>query len=152
MGNGGCRRAKDAFCGAGQPSREEPAGVVRRVFFNDTATTEIYTLSLHDALPIATFDLHANVSRRMTSNVDVFVGYLENPHTDVRERGAEAARHMRELIAGAKTAVVMVKLPLTPPSITLLTASGPYSDIIRYGQTRVGGDIMNVSILAGSRL
>src|SRR3989304_3683247 len=23
-----------------------------RVFFNDTATTEIYTLSLHDALPI----------------------------------------------------------------------------------------------------
>src|SRR3712207_7874078 len=24
-----------------------------RVFFNDTATTEIYTLSLHDALPIS---------------------------------------------------------------------------------------------------
>src|SRR3712207_8435676 len=28
----------------------------RRVFFNDTATTEIYTLSLHDALPI--WDVH----------------------------------------------------------------------------------------------
>src|SRR5256885_9786879 len=29
-------------------------------FFNDTATTEIYTLSLHDALPIyETADLHA---------------------------------------------------------------------------------------------
>src|SRR5258708_37691885 len=26
-------------------------------FFNDTATTEIYTLSLHDALPISTFGL-----------------------------------------------------------------------------------------------
>ena len=25
-------------------------------FFNDTATTEIYTLSLHDALPIYTID------------------------------------------------------------------------------------------------
>ena len=25
-------------------------------FFNDTATTEIYTLSLHDALPIFSFD------------------------------------------------------------------------------------------------
>src|SRR3970040_2489271 len=25
---------------------------LRSVFFNDTATTEIYTLSLHDALPI----------------------------------------------------------------------------------------------------
>src|SRR3712207_8220863 len=30
------------------------------VFFNDTATTEIYTLSLHDALPIC---LHAPVGR-----------------------------------------------------------------------------------------
>ena len=25
-------------------------------FFNDTATTEIYTLSLHDALPICSYD------------------------------------------------------------------------------------------------
>src|SRR5689334_24860668 len=28
-------------------------------FFNDTATTEIYTLSLHDALPISAADRHA---------------------------------------------------------------------------------------------
>jgi microcystin degradation protein MlrC len=98
---------------------------------------------------IGVFDLHANVSRQMVDNLDVFVGYLENPHTDVRERGVEAAVHMRELLAGAKTAVAMVKLPLTPPSITLLTAEGPYADMIRYGQTKVGGDIMNVSIMAG---
>src|SRR3712207_7238474 len=29
-------------------------------FFNDTATTEIYTLSLHDALPIWCFEANAN--------------------------------------------------------------------------------------------
>ena len=29
-------------------------------FFNDTATTEIYTLSLHDALPICDANLFAN--------------------------------------------------------------------------------------------
>src|SRR5438445_11508914 len=28
-------------------------------FFNDTATTEIYTLSLHDALPIYVFEMAA---------------------------------------------------------------------------------------------
>src|SRR3712207_9188023 len=28
-------------------------------FFNDTATTEIYTLSLHDALPISTGEVRA---------------------------------------------------------------------------------------------
>ena len=98
---------------------------------------------------IGTFDLHANVSRKMIDNLDVFVGYLENPHTDTRERGIEAARHMRESLAGARTVVEMVKLPLVPPSITLLTATGPYGDMIRYGQTRVGGDIINVSIMAG---
>src|SRR3712207_8214133 len=32
-------------------------------FFNDTATTEIYTLSLHDALPISAF-LNSGKSRR----------------------------------------------------------------------------------------
>src|ERR1043166_8117442 len=32
-------------------------------FFNDTATTEIYTLSLHDALPICLLTLQGNVGR-----------------------------------------------------------------------------------------
>src|SRR5256885_3937878 len=34
-------------------------------FFNDTATTEIYTLSLHDALPILAFSrrLHARIRK-----------------------------------------------------------------------------------------
>src|SRR2546427_6170428 len=30
-------------------------------FFNDTATTEIYTLSLHDALPISQHCMHASL-------------------------------------------------------------------------------------------
>src|SRR2546425_10355746 len=36
-------------------------------FFNDTATTEIYTLSLHDALPISRLDTlgHEVVHRRL---------------------------------------------------------------------------------------
>src|SRR2546430_14607094 len=31
-------------------------------FFNDTATTEIYTLSLHDALPISLYDYGAEIA------------------------------------------------------------------------------------------
>ena len=98
---------------------------------------------------VAVFDLHANVSRRMTDNLDVFVGYLENPHIDIYERGVEAAKHMRELLAGTRTAVEMVKIPLVPPQVALLTARGPYADLIKYGQTKVGGDILNVSVMAG---
>src|SRR5438876_5583048 len=33
-----------------------------RFFFNDTAPTDIYTLSLHDALPIYSFGEHEKVS------------------------------------------------------------------------------------------
>src|SRR5947207_5222880 len=33
-------------------------------FFNDTATTEIYTLSLHDALPISARSAHRFACRR----------------------------------------------------------------------------------------
>src|SRR3954449_2044396 len=47
---GGCshlptRSANAALC-------RSTCGFSLRFFFNDTATTEIYTLSLHDALPI----------------------------------------------------------------------------------------------------
>ena len=102
-----------------------------------------------DVPVVAVFDLHANVSHRMTDNVSVFVGYLENPHNDIRARGEEAAKHLRECLAGAQTAVTMVKVPIVSAPIALLTAQGPYADLINYGQTQVGGDIVNVSVMAG---
>src|SRR3989442_4650274 len=38
-------------------------------FFNDTATTEIYTLSLHDALPISSRRRHTRCGRDWSSDV-----------------------------------------------------------------------------------
>src|SRR2546426_5512927 len=40
-----------------------PTSIFRFFFFNDTATTEIYTLSLHDALPIS----YQTVGRRIVA-------------------------------------------------------------------------------------
>src|SRR5467141_5353514 len=37
-------------------------------FFNDTATTEIYTLSLHDALPISAWPSHCATSRASSAS------------------------------------------------------------------------------------
>src|SRR5216684_4993911 len=39
-------------------------------FFNDTATTEIYTLSLHDALPILVVDGLGNLRRERAGIAD----------------------------------------------------------------------------------
>src|SRR5205809_6007061 len=48
---------------------------LRRFFFNDTSTTEIYTLSLHDALPI---------SRPCERNEEVLRLHLKVLHQDQR--------------------------------------------------------------------
>src|SRR2546430_16453180 len=50
-------------------------------FFNDTATTEIYTLSLHDALPIS------RRHRRLRP--------LDDPGTDPAHQGQEPGRARR---------------------------------------------------------
>src|SRR3712207_7677205 len=42
--------------------RVQPAKLGGGFFFNDTATTEIYALSLHDALPILVVQLDADAS------------------------------------------------------------------------------------------
>src|SRR2546427_6506622 len=42
-------------------------------FFNDTATTEIYTLSLHDALPIFRVDVEAPLVGGRRSAIDNFL-------------------------------------------------------------------------------
>src|SRR6202162_5453361 len=101
---------------------------------------------------VATFDLHANVSDRMVDLIDAFIGYRTNPHLDMRERGAEAGAAMRELLAGTKTELVRLRLPIVPPTVTMLTAAGPYAEMIELGQRRqeqLHPAIMNVSVMGG---
>src|SRR5256885_14759323 len=56
-------------------------------FFNDTATTEIYTLSLHDALPILSLN-HYNVQPVF----DVFAGVQGTDLGSVSSRDRKSTR------------------------------------------------------------
>src|SRR5688572_32542102 len=58
-------------------------------FFNDTATTEIYTLSLHDALPISRLP-----ARRAVRHVDRL---LRAAHEPGRRAGGRSEEHTSEL-------------------------------------------------------
>src|SRR5687768_18289153 len=61
-------------------------------FFNPTATTEIYTLSLHDALPIwITLDDYMRAMWRVHGKPAAAAGYVAKPYTlaDARARLAE---------------------------------------------------------------
>lgn len=102
---------------------------------------------------IVTLDLHANISDKMVAASDMIVGYRTNPHVDMIERGEEAAAAMRMVLAGRiDPQMMLVRLPLTPASVNLLTASGPYGAMIDLGQRRQAehaGAILNVSIFGG---
>ena len=104
-------------------------------------------------VPIAaTLDLHANVSERMVGSIDAFIGYRTNPHLDMRERGTEAAAAIREMLGGVKPQRVLIRLPIVPPTVTLLTAAGPYAEMIELGQRHMSPEIMNVSAMGGFAL
>ena len=100
---------------------------------------------------IATLDLHANISEAMVESASVLVAYQTNPHVDMLERGEEAAHILRAILGGnASPQTAFIRMPLVPSSVTLLTHTGPYADLIDYGQRRkreLAGAILNVSIL-----
>jgi microcystin degradation protein MlrC len=100
---------------------------------------------------VATLDLHANISEEMVAATDLLVGYITNPHVDMWDRGVEAAKAMRELLAGVDYHPTFIRLPLVAPSVTMLTARGPYGDLIRLGQARQAKEnaIVNVTIMGG---
>ncbi|PMR72181.1 M81 family metallopeptidase [Halomonas heilongjiangensis] len=98
---------------------------------------------------VATLDLHGNVSERMVESADAIVAYRTNPHVDMRARGMEAAGILLEMFTGMRPEMAFIRLPLIPPTVTLLTESGPYADIIEYGQGLITDEIANVSILGG---
>src|SRR2546427_12808200 len=56
-------------------------------FFNDTATTEIYTLSLHDALPISPVDDGRGRTRRRFLRRAARPGLGDLPYPDRRPAG-----------------------------------------------------------------
>src|SRR3712207_6977942 len=78
-------------------------------FFNDTATTEIYTLSLHDALPISLRFLGALEVRGYDSGV--FVGAL--------------VRLLNQLVGGG----AMIIMPLTPEHVTVCRSEEHTSEL-----------------------
>lgn len=104
------------------------------------------------AVPVVcSHDLHCNVSERMVEAIDAFVAYRTNPHVDMAPRAAESADLLREMLAGTRMARAFIRLPLTPPTVTLLTASGPYADLVRDAEALMREDrrIANASVTGG---
>ncbi|MDW8315355.1 MAG: M81 family metallopeptidase [Rhodovarius sp.] len=100
---------------------------------------------------VVSHDLHCNVSDRLARIADSLIAYRTNPHVDMAERGAEAADLLRRLIGGERVFTHFIRLPLAPPTVTLLTAEGPYADLIREAEATMAREaaVLNVSVTGG---
>jgi microcystin degradation protein MlrC len=111
-----------------------------------------------DVPVVASYDLHANVSDANVELVNAYIGYRTNPHLDMRERGAESAQTLRSLLSGTKTHIARIRLPIVPPTVSMLTGKDaharPYGELIDLGQQRMheppyAGRVLNVSVMGG---
>src|SRR5258708_905917 len=65
-------------------------------FFNDTATTEIYTLSLHDALPICLGRMMQSFAHRR-DRAQFFFNFIFEAMISVRFKDERSEEHTSEL-------------------------------------------------------
>src|SRR5437588_12024392 len=85
-------------------------------FFNVTATTEIYTLSLHDALPISMTNLSTECLIQLTK-----LGYDATPFNQILKQNAK--REMRLRLGKVTVADVLAAQPVTTNLLKFMRAS-----------------------------
>src|SRR3712207_7048639 len=96
-------------------------------FFNDTATTEIYTLSLHDALPISDiFDVQDDIAREIFDRLRVRLTGEERRRVGKRHTEDRKSTRLNSSHANISYAVFCLKKNtayLNPHAFSLLLSA-----------------------------
>src|SRR5256886_3350715 len=113
-------------------------------FFNDTATTEIYTLSLHDALPISPIPFDRDGARDVVYHQHVGVYAYTREALDrwirlapVPEERWERLEQLRPLLHGIPIGVALFPGPAAPGVDT--------ADDLRYAEAQLTRQLREVS-------
>lgn len=65
----------------------------------------------------ASFDLHANITRRLLRNIDIICGYQTYPHRDLYEAGYRAGKLCMQMLEGKQFCLASAAVPmLLPPA------------------------------------
>lgn len=86
-----------------------------------------------NSLPVfGVYDLHANVTARMTKHADCLVAYRENPHFDARESSVRAVRLLNRALQENRTPhVLFASPPIVWPPTGTGTANDPMQSLER---------------------
>ncbi|MEJ7768587.1 MAG: M81 family metallopeptidase, partial [Chitinophagaceae bacterium] len=105
-----------------------------------------------DEIPIiGTIDLHANVSPLMTASTNALITYKQNPHTDQRERGKEAAGMLVKFLRNKiKPVQILIQVPVAISIEQQLTDNEPCKSLYAYAEELSRQeDILSISIQLG---
>jgi microcystin degradation protein MlrC len=96
----------------------------------------------------ASCDLHGNATEKMIKNLDIVCGYHTYPHKDFFETGYRAGKlGMEYLLGEKKPRMVRVMIPMIVPASGYTTISGPFSELMAYGESLVKeGKLFDFSI------
>src|SRR5260221_8384222 len=97
-------------------------------FFNDTATTEIYTLSLHDALPISSAMVTLSRKRRCTRVLTVRRNHVAD-RKSTRLNSSHTVISYAVFCLKKKKEVGPARSPPGPPAAAARTTSSPLPEL-----------------------
>lgn len=102
-----------------------------------------------DAMIVATLDLHANITEKMQRYANALIPFDYYPHTDMYERGQEAAQMMLRALRGEiKPTMVCASVPIAlPPLSTEEPAMKKFVDLAHDRETMPG--VLSVGIAHG---
>lgn len=100
---------------------------------------------------IAVHDLHCNITRGMAESADALIVERTYPHTDMAERGVDAARlAARILTQGIRPAMGYRSLPLLWSAPQMITSQSPMSEAIgRLNELGHKHDVLSAGIGVG---
>jgi len=100
---------------------------------------------------VAVLDLHANLTQEMVDAADLLLGYDTEPHTDIYERGLEAAELFAAIARGDVTPTACrVHPPLILPAINTCTERDPMRTLMqRAFECEDDPRVLDVSVFAG---
>ncbi len=94
-----------------------------------------------DAVLAATFDLHANITKKISDHVDIICGYHTYPHVDFYQVGRRAASLCLQKIKGEKKLYQKhVTIPMIAPASGYTTRSGVFHDLMSWAESLVDSE------------
>lgn len=90
-----------------------------------------------DVVIAASFDLHANVTRRTLKAADVICGYQTYPHLDHYQTGYRAAKLCMRKLKGEATHLAATTVPMLAPPAGYSSLAEPFKGVIDCGNALI---------------